>query len=138
MDKKELIRLAFEARENAYAPYSHFLVGAALLAKDGRVFTGCNIESASYTPTQCAERTALGKAISEGVREFSMLAVVGAKAGTRNTLVTSPCGVCRQMLYEFCSPHMPVIMAKAEDDYVEMTLGQLLPLGFGPLNVQDS
>lgn len=137
MDKKELIRLAFEAQKQAYVPYSHFAVGAALLAKNGTVYTGCNIESASYTPTQCAERTALGKAVSEGTREFSMIAVVGSKQGMRNTLVTSPCGVCRQMLYEFCSPHMPVIMAKSEDDFVEMTLGQLLPLGFGPLNLTE-
>ena len=135
--KQELICKAFEAQKNAYVPYSNFAVGAALLAKDGRVFTGCNLESASYTPTQCAERTALGKAVSEGVREFAMLAVVGSKVGQPNTLVTSPCGVCRQMLYEFCSPHMPVIMAKSEEDFVEMTLGQLLPLGFGPKNLAD-
>ena len=125
MNKKELIRLAFEAQKQAYVPYSHFAVGAALLAKNGKVYTGCNIESASYTPTQCAERTALGKAVSEGTREFSMIAVVGSKQGMRNTLVTSPCGVCRQMLYE------------SEDDFVEMTLGQLLPLGFGPLNLTE-
>lgn len=135
MEKKELIRAAFEAQKMAYAPYSQFAVGAALLAQDGRVFTGCNIESASYTPTQCAERTALGKAVSEGAQKFSMIAIVGAKKGQRNALVTSPCGVCRQMLYEFCSADMPVIMAKSEEDYVEMTLGQLLPLGFGPDNL---
>ncbi len=135
MEKKELIRLAFEAQKMAYAPYSRFVVGAALLAEDGRVFTGCNIESASYTPTQCAERTALGKAVSEGARKFSMIAIVGSKQGEHNALVTSPCGVCRQMLYEFCSPDMPIIMAKSEEDYVEMTLGQLLPLGFGAENL---
>lgn len=135
MTRQELIRAAFSAREKAYTPYSHFKVGAALLAKDGRVFTGCNIENATFTPTNCAERTALFKAVSEGVTEFSMIAVVGSKEGERNTLVTSPCGVCRQALYEFCGPEMPVLMAKSEDDFVEMTLGELLPLGFGPANL---
>ena len=90
MTKQELIRAAFAAREKAYAPYSRFKVGAALEAKDGRVFTGCNIESATYTPTCCAERTALVKAVSEGVREFSRIAIVGAAEGKVNTLVTSP------------------------------------------------
>lgn len=135
MNEQELIRAAFAAREKAYTPYSHFKVGAALLAKDGRVFTGCNIESATFTPTNCAERTALFKAVSEGVTEFSMIAVVGSKEGERNTLVTSPCGVCRQSLYEFCGPELTVLMAKSETDYVQMTLGELLPLGFGPQNL---
>ncbi len=135
MTRQELISAAFAAREKAYTPYSHFKVGAALLAKDGRVFTGCNIENATFTPTNCAERTALFKAVSEGVTEFAMIAVVGSKEGERNTLVTSPCGVCRQALYEFCGPEMPVLMAKSEDDLVEMTLGELLPLGFGPANL---
>ena len=135
MTRQELISAAFAAREKAYTPYSHFKVGAALLAKDGRVFTGCNIENATFTPTNCAERTALFKAVSEGVTEFAMIAVVGSKEGKVNTLVTSPCGVCRQALYEFCGPEMPVLMAKSEDDFVEMTLGELLPLGFGPANL---
>ena len=135
MTRQELISAAFAAREKAYTPYSHFKVGAALRAKDGRVFTGCNIENATFTPTNCAERTALFKAVSEGVTEFAMIAVVGSKEGERNTLVTSPCGVCRQALYEFCGPEMPVLMAKSEDDFVEMTLGELLPLGFGPANL---
>lgn len=135
MNEQELIRAAFAAREKAYTPYSHFKVGAALLAKDGRVFTGCNIESATFTPTNCAERTALFKAVSEGVTEFSMIAVVGSKEGERNTLVTSPCGVCRQALYEFCGPELTVLMAKSETDYLQMTLGELLPLGFGPQNL---
>ena len=135
MTRQELISAAFAAREKAYTPYSHFKVGAALLAKDGRVFTGCNIENATFTPTNFAERTALFKAVSEGVTEYAMIAVVGSKEGERNTLVTSPCGVCRQALYEFCGPEMPVLMAKSEDDFVEMTLGELLPLGFGPANL---
>ncbi|HIZ30926.1 MAG TPA: cytidine deaminase [Candidatus Fournierella merdipullorum] len=135
MTKQELIRAAFAAREKAYAPYSRFKVGAALEAKDGRVFTGCNIESATYTPTCCAERTALVKAVSEGVREFSRIAIVGAAEGKVNTLVTSPCGVCRQFLYEFGGDELQVILAKSEEDYLEMTLGELLPIGFGPANL---
>ena len=132
----KLIETAFEARENAYTPYSHFRVGAALLAKNGQVFKGCNIENASYPVTICAERTALFKAVSEGVREFEAIAIVGSMEGHRNTLITSPCGVCRQMLFEFGGPQLIVIMAKSETDYEEMTLDQLLPLGFGPDNLQ--
>lgn len=135
MEYKELVRIAIAARENAYAPYSHFKVGAALLAKDGRVFTGCNIECASYSPSNCAERTALFKAVSEGVREFSALAVLGWKEGEKCTGFAAPCGVCRQMLYEFCGTDMPVIMAKNEDELKVMTLGELLPEGFGPANL---
>ena len=135
-DRTALIRAAFVAREYAYAPYSHFKVGAALLTRRGRVFTGCNIESATYTPTCCAERTALVKAVSEGERQFAAIAIVGSMEGHRNTLITSPCGVCRQMLFEFGGPQLIVIMAKSETDYEEMTLNQLLPLGFGPDNLQ--
>ena len=135
-DRTALIRAAFVAREYAYAPYSHFKVGAALLTRRGRVFTGCNIESATYTPTCCAERTALVKAVSEGERQFAATAIVGSMEGHRNTLITSPCGVCRQMLFEFGGPQLIVIMAKSETDYEEMTLDQLLPLGFGPDNLQ--
>lgn len=133
--KQELIRAAQAAREKAVAPYSNFLVGAALLSEDGRVFTGCNIENAAFTPTSCAERTALFKAVSEGVTRFTDLAVVGARRGEVNTLVTGPCGVCRQALYEFCGPELNVIMAKTPQDFVERTLGELLPFGFGPSNV---
>ena len=116
--------------------YSNFKVGAALLAKNGSVYTGCNIECASFTPTNCAERTALFKAVSEGVHEFAAVAVVGAKdSAPDDALVTSPCGVCRQMLYEFGGPDLRVIMAKSENDWREMTLGELLPLGFGPEKV---
>ena len=99
MEKAEiqaLIREAFAAQKFAYVPYSHFHVGAALRGKNGQVFRGCNIENASYTPTNCAERTALFKAVSEGVREFDAIAIVGSKVGETNTLVTGPCGVCRQ------------------------------------------
>lgn len=133
---QSLIRQALEARKFAYTPYSHFRVGAALLAQDGRVYTGCNIENAGYTPTNCAERTALFKAVSEGERKFSAVAIVGSLQGKINTLVTGPCGVCRQALYEFGGPSLTVIMAKTEEDYIVTTLGELLPYGFGPVNLE--
>ena len=139
MEKAEiqaLIRKAFEGQQFAYTPYSHFRVGAALRAKDGRVYTGCNIENAGYTPTNCAERTALFKAVSEGVREFDAIAIVGSRQGEVNTLVTGPCGVCRQALYEFGGDALTIIMAKTEDDYIVTTLGALLPYGFGPANLE--
>lgn len=133
---QQLIRAAFAARRFAYTPYSHFKVGAALLARSGQVFTGCNIESASYSPTNCAERTALFKAVSEGVTEFSAIAIVGSREGEVNRIVTSPCGVCRQALFEFGGPDLTVIMARSEEDYLETTLGELLPYGFGPKNLE--
>ena len=139
MEKAEiqaLIRKAFEGQQFAYTPYSHFRVGAALRARDGRVYTGCNIENAGYTPTNCAERTALFKAVSEGVREFDAIAIVGSRQGEVNTLVTGPCGVCRQALYEFGGDALTIIMAKTEDDYIVTTLGALLPYGFGPANLE--
>ena len=121
----------------AYAAIAAFLfLGAALLAKDGRVYTGCNIECATYTPTNCAERTALFKAVSEGVTRFTAIAIVGSLEGKTNELVTGPCGVCRQALYEFGGPSLIVIMAKSEDDYIQTTLGELLPYGFGPKNLE--
>lgn len=134
--RAELIRAAFAARRFAYVPYSHFRVGAALLSKNGRVFTGCNIENAGYTPTNCAERTALFKAVSEGVTRFAAIAIVGSLEGKTNDLVTGPCGVCRQALYEFGGPSLVVIMAKSEQDYIQTTLGELLPYGFGPQNLE--
>ncbi len=136
IDRAALIRAAFAARCFAYTPYSHFQVGAALLAEDGRVFIGCNIENASFSPTICAERAALAKAVSEGVRRFAAIAVVGSREGEINTLITSPCGVCRQALYEFGGDELLVIMARSETDYEELPLGQLLPLGFGPKNLE--
>lgn len=135
IDPRALIRAAFAAREKAYTPYSQFKVGAALLAKDGRVFTGCNIENAAYTPSNCAERTALFKAVSEGVHEFAAIAIVAGKEGQTDARVTGPCGVCRQALYEFGGDSLPVILAKTEDDYLQLTLGELLPYGFGPANL---
>ena len=133
--RADLIGAAFAARRFAYVPYSRFRVGAALLADDGRVFTGCNIENASYTPTNCAERTALFKAVSEGARRFTAIAIVGSYEGQVNTLVTGPCGVCRQALYEFGGPSLVVVMAKSQDDFVQTTLGELLPYAFGPQNL---
>lgn len=138
MTEKELIRAAFKARENAYAPYSNFMVGAALLAKNGQVFTGCNVENAAYSVTCCAERTALFKAVSEGVREFEAIAIVGSLKGQVNEEITAPCGPCRQALYEFGGPGLRVLMAKSEEDYIEMPLGELLPLGFGPSNLKKA
>lgn len=135
-DRRELIRAAFRAREYAYAPYSHFAVGAALLSQSGKIYTGCNIECASYSVTNCAERTALFKAVSEGEYNFTAIAVVGARTDrSDDSLITSPCGVCRQALYEFGGAELLVIMAKSEEDYTEMPLGKLLPLGFGPEKV---
>ncbi len=141
MEKEQiqaLIRDAFAAKQFAYTPYSHFNVGAALLTPDGKVYTGCNIENAGYTATNCAERTALFKAVSEGERTFTAIAIVGSLQGQTNTLVTGPCGVCRQALYEFGGPGLTVIMAKSVDDYIVTTLGELLPYGFGPANLEKS
>ena len=125
---KALMTAAAEARELAYAPYSHFCVGAALLARDGRIFTGCNVENAAYSPTNCAERTAVFKAVSEGVRNFVAIAVVGGKEGELSPLC-APCGVCRQVLAEFCPPDFPVILGTPEDFRV-FALSDVLPLAF--------
>ena len=134
-EKQELIRMALAARERAYVPYSHFAVGAALECRDGTVFTGCNVENAAFTPTSCAERTALFKAVSEGVTKFTDIAVVGSRRGEINKQITSPCGVCRQALFEFGGPELNVIMAKSPDDFIERSMDELLPFGFGPSNV---
>ena len=135
INEKYLIEQAIEARSHAYTPYSHFQVGAALLTKQGKVYEGCNIENAAYTPSNCAERTAIFKEVSEGEREFAAIAIVGSMEGESNTLRTGPCGVCRQVMAEFCSLDMPVIIAKSPADYITMTLGELLPLSFGPANL---
>ena len=130
MDVKELALTAINAMNNAYAPYSGYRVGAALLTVSGRVFTGCNIENVSYTPTVCAERTAVFKAVSEGERDFAMLAVAGGKDG-EIAGVFPPCGVCRQVLAEFCKPSMPIILVKdAHGNGDVRTLGELLPISF--------
>jgi len=132
---KSLILTAINVRENAYAPYSHFKVGAALLSKDGQIFTGCNIENAAFTPTNCAERTAVFKAVSEGITSFTCIAVVGAPEGKPLTF-TTPCGVCRQVLREFCDPKtFEIIVATSEDEYKVYKLEELLPDSFGPENL---
>lgn len=125
MDKKLLIKKAFEAKKKAYTPYSGFNVGAALLTSNGKIYTGCNIESASYTPTICAERTAIAKAVSEGERSIIAIAITG------DSQWTYPCGVCRQVIREFGKDAI-VIIAKSEDEYREYTLKELLPHSFGP------
>ena len=136
MDEKELIRQALKARTYAYTPYSNFQVGAALLAADGRVFTGCNIESASYTPSNCAERTAFFKAVSEGIRDFKAIAIVGGPEGAEKLDICEPCGVCRQVMMEFCDPEtFRILLAVSPEEYQEYTLKQLLPMGFGPENL---
>lgn len=128
-----LVLLAFEARKQSYAPYSSFQVGAALLAADGRVYQGCNIENAAYTPTNCAERTAFFKAVSEGVRDFSAIAIVGGLMGQGKLSFCAPCGVCRQVMMEFCRPEsFRIILARSKTEYRTYTLEELLPVGFGP------
>jgi len=131
-----LIERAIEAREFAYTPYSNFKVGAALLTKSGKIYTGCNIESVSYSPTTCAERVAVLKAVSEGERSFSMLAVIGSPADgeTKTDGYAAPCGVCRQLIYEFGKDTI-IIIAKNADEYYENSISELLPLGFGPENL---
>lgn len=132
---QELIKIAMEMTKMSYTPYSHFKVGAALLAKNGQIFRGCNIENAGYTPANCAERTAFFKAVSEGVKEFDAIAVVGGKEGVLTEL-TAPCGVCRQVMMEFCDPKtFLIIMAVDQENYKIMTLEELLPMGFGPNNL---
>ena len=125
---KELINKAIEARRFSYSPYSGFQVGAALLCKDGTVYTGCNVENAAYGPSNCAERTAIFKAVSEGKREFEKIAIVGGMEG--ESVAPTPCGVCRQVMSEFCDPSFEIIMAKNEEDYETATLGELLPRSF--------
>lgn len=138
MDRKrieEMIDLAIEQLAYSYTPYSHFKVGAALLTKDGKLFTGCNIENAAYTPTNCAERTAFFKAVSEGEREFQAICIVGGKDGVL-TEYAAPCGVCRQVMMEFCDPEtFQIILATGREQYEIFTLKELLPLGFGPANL---
>lgn len=135
MDDRELIRQAYEAQKRSYAPYSHFRTGAALLCADGRVFTGCNIENAAYTPTNCAERTAFFKAVSEGVMDFVKIAIVGNYEGKQGDYC-APCGVCRQVMREFCDPEtFEVILARSEEEYRRYRLEELLPVGFGPENL---
>ncbi len=128
MTDVELIKFAVSAREMSYSPYSNFKVGAALLTKSGKVFTGCNVENAGFTPTNCAERTAVFKAVSEGEREFSAIAIVAGKGDNLNDLC-APCGVCRQVLSEFCDGDFRVIMG-TPDNIKVVTLSEILPYSF--------
>ena len=136
MDDRELIRLAYQARASAHAPYSGFRVGAALLTNSGKVYTGCNIENASYGASNCAERTAIFKAVSEGQRNFRGIAIVGGE--TEGCLqMCPPCGVCRQVMMEFCDPEtFQIILAIDETNYAIYTLKDLMPMGFGPENIR--
>lgn len=128
----QLIAKAIEARRYAYTPYSHYQVGAALLTQDGQIYTGCNVENAGYTPCNCAERTAIFKAVSEGKQKFKKIAVVGGKAG-KILDFCPPCGVCRQVMREFVEEDtFQIIVAKSEEEYEKFTLKQLLPYSFGP------
>lgn len=140
MEKKqieEMIELAMGQLVYSYAPYSNFKVGAALLTESGKLYTGCNIENAAYTPTNCAERTAFFKAVSEGERSFQAICVVGGKDGIL-TEYAAPCGVCRQVMMEFCDPdRFQIILATGKDQYEVFTLKELLPLGFGPDNIRE-
>ena len=129
MTDKELIELAIKARELAYAPYSNHKVGAALVGKSGKIYTGCNVENAAYSPTNCAERTAVFKAVSEGEREFTVIAIVGG-VGDKLSELCAPCGVCRQVLSEFCTADLRIVMGTPNNITVS-TLGDILPYSFG-------
>ena len=133
IDEEALVSAALKARKQAYAPYSHWTVGAALFTKDGKIYEGCNIENAAYTPTNCAERTAFFKAVSEGAREFAAIAIVGGYDTKEPESICAPCGVCRQVMMEFCEPDtFRVILGTKDGVQVSQTLKELLPYGFGP------
>ena len=138
MDERTLVKEALAARAFAYAPYSGFCVGAALLGKSGRIYRGCNVENSSYGATNCAERTAFFQAVSQGERAFEAIAIVGGARGGE-TRYCPPCGVCRQVMAEFCGPDFPVILAADEKTWRTWTLGQLLPESFalGKGEMQD-
>lgn len=138
MDDRELIKEAYKAQKFAYSPYSGFQVGAALLGKSGKVYTGCNIENAAFSPTNCAERTAFFKAVSEGEISFEKIVIVGNAKDAREEEkdYCAPCGVCRQVMAEFCSPSkFMVLLAKSETDYKTYRLEELLPMGFTKENL---
>ena len=139
MEYKELVEVALEARECAYAPYSHFKVGAALLTGSGKVYKGCNIENAAYSPGNCAERTAVFKAVSEGEKEFLAIAIVGGMENNSELSICSPCGVCRQVLNEFVNAdEFEVVLGTNKAENIKIfKLKELLPLGFGPKNLAE-
>ena len=135
MTDRELMQLAVQAREFSYSPYSSFRVGAALLCTTGKVYGGANIENAAYTPTNCAERTAIFKAVSEGKKDFLAIAIVGGKGETLEDFC-APCGVCRQVMMEFCDPKtFLIVLARSEEDYLIYTLEELMPFGFSGKNL---
>ena len=134
MTKEQLASLAKDAMEKAYSPYSGYKVGAALLCKDGSVYTGCNVENASFSATNCAERTAFFKAVSEGKREFSAIAICGGKGGALEGLFP-PCGVCRQVMREFCEDDFEIHLI-TRDSIETYTLGELLPVSFAPKTIE--
>ena len=125
-----------EARKNAYTPYSHWAVGAALLTEDGSLFPGCNVENAAYGPTNCAERTALFAAVAQGKREFRAIAIAGGREGEEPSDFCPPCGVCRQALAEFCEPDFEILLVKSNAETQLHTLGELLPLAFTPKSLK--
>jgi cytidine deaminase len=129
MTDRELLKLAIEARKMSYSPYSNFRVGAALVGKSGRIYTGCNVENAGYSSTNCAERTAVFKAVSEGEKEFTAIAIVGGN-GDELAPFCAPCGVCRQVLAEFCDKDFRIVLGTPDDVQV-YTLAELLPFSFG-------
>ena len=131
----ELVNLAIEAREHSYCPYSNFAVGAALMTKDGKIYQGCNIENSAFSPTNCAERTAFFTAVYQGEREFEAIAVVGGKAGQPVSELCAPCGVCRQVMREFCKDDFKIYLSKGDGTYVEVKLTELLPFGFTEFNL---
>lgn len=134
---KELIQSAMEARKKAYAPYSGYQVGAALLTNELRIYTGCNIENAAYSPGICAERCAIAKAVSEGWRGWRAIAIVGGR-GEKDLDYSYPCGVCRQVIREFADPErFVIVIAKSTEDYRVFLLKELLPESFGPENLQE-
>lgn len=138
---EKLIEEAEKARTFSYTPYSGFKVGAALLCGDGTIVRGCNVENAAYGSTNCAERTAIFKAVSEGKRQFTAIAIVGSKEGVKpgDRAYCAPCGVCRQVMREFANPkEFQIIMAKHKGDYCVRTLEELMPMGFGPENLRES
>lgn len=129
--------MASVTRHSAYAPYSHFKVGAALLTERGKIYTGCNIENAAYTPSNCAERTAFFKAVSDGERNFRAIAIVGGKEGEKDYDFCSPCGVCRQVMMEFCDPEeFEIVLGNSAGDIKVIKLKDILPEGFGPENLE--
>ena len=136
MTDKELVKKAMDARKHSYSPYSGFAVGAALLCADGEVVMGCNVESAAYTPTVCAERTAFTKAVFEGKRAFVSIAIVGGKADAETLAFCYPCGVCRQVMAEFCREDFRILIARSATEWTETTLGALLPHRFGAADIQ--